>query len=634
MQSEEHRRLPVGAEVVRGGVAFRVWAPHCERVAVVLEESAAGGGEGTTALRPEDGGYFHGVVPAARAGTHYRYRLDGSDRLYPDPASRFQPEGPDGPSRVVDPSAFHWTDGDWCGVELSGQVAYEMHIGTFTRAGTWSAAADELPELHAVGLSLLEVMPVAEFAGRFGWGYDGVDLFAPSHLYGEPDDLRHFVNRAHVLGMGVILDVVYNHLGPDGNYLGCFAADYFTDRYSTDWGAAVNFDGANAGPVREFFVANAGYWIDEFHLDGLRLDATQNIYDGSAEHVLAAISRRVRAAARGRATLLIAENEPQQVDLLRPLSEGGFGMDALWNDDFHHSATVALCGRTEAYYTDYGGTPQEFISGIKWGYLYQGQRYAWQHKRRGSPTFELPPAAFINFLENHDQLSNSGRGERLHRRTSPGRYKALTALLLLGPQTPMLFQGQEFAASSPFPFFADHNPQLMPLVRRGRREFLSQFPSLATPEMQACLLDPGDARTFECAKLDHAERARHAPLYALHRDLLHLRRDDPVFHLQAAGGVDGAVLGPSAFVVRFFDPQRLDRLLVINLGSDLHLDTAPEPLLAPPAACVWELLWSSEDPRYGGCGTAPIERDDGWHLPAEAAVVLRPREDAGSRDDG
>ena len=317
------RRLPIGAEVLpAGGVHFRVWAPRCQQVEVML---AGPGGDGQAlrvALQAEEGGYFSGTVSQAQAGTLYWYCLDGGEAGYPDPASRCQPEGPHGPSQVIDPGAFQWTDTAWPGVRLAGQVLYEMHIGTFTQEGTWIAATHELPELAAMGVTVVEVMPVADFVGRFGWGYDGVNLFAPTRLYGTPDDFRRFVEQAHAVGLGVVLDVVYNHLGPDGNYLKCFADDYFTDRYTTDWGEALNFDGDNAGPVREYFLANAGYWIDEFHLDGLRLDATQNIYDSSSEHILAALSQRSWAAARGRSLILVAENEPQHVKLVQPQRTG------------------------------------------------------------------------------------------------------------------------------------------------------------------------------------------------------------------------------------------------------------------------------------------------------------------------
>lgn len=405
-------------------------------------------------------------------------------------------------------------------------------MGTFTSEGTWKEAAGQLEELAACGITVIEHMPAAEFPGRFGWGYDGVDLFAPTRLYGSPDDFRSFVDAAHRAGIAVILDVVYNHLGPDGNYLPAFSDSYLTDRYSNEWGRAINFDGPESGPVREFFISNARYWIEEFHLDGLRLDATQTMFDASAEHIIAAITASVREAAGSRRTIVIAENEPQQVKLARPRSEGGYGIDALWNDDFHHSAQVAVSGRREAYYTDYLGSPQEFISMVKRGYLYQGQYYLWQNKRRGTPASALPPAAFVQFVQNHDQIANSCCGYRIHRRTSPALLRAITALLLLAPGTPMLFQGQEFAASAPFLYFADLPDRLEAVVREGRKDFLSQFPSLTDPDLRPRLPDPGDPATFIRCKLDLVERESHRETYALHRDLLRLRREDPVFRRQ------------------------------------------------------------------------------------------------------
>jgi maltooligosyltrehalose trehalohydrolase len=409
--------------------------------------------------------------------------------------------------------------------------------------------------------------------------------------------------------------------GPDGNCLERFSPYYFTDRYETDWGTALNFDGPHCGPVREFYASNAGYWIDEFHLDGLRLDATQSIFDRSPQHILAAVTQRVREAAGGRATIVIAENEPQHARLLHSPSAGGYGIDAVWNDDFHHSAMVALTGRREAYYGDHQGTPQELISALKWGYLFQGQRYRWQGKERGTPTLDLAPARFVAFIQNHDQVANSLRGQRVHRLTSSARLRALTAVLLLGPATPMLFQGQEFCASSPFLYFADHGKELASQVRRGRAEFLSQFPSIASPEAARWLADPGAPSTFERSKLDHSERERHREPWLLHHDLLAVRRTDPTFRAQRPRGMDGAVLGSDAFVLRFFGQDDEDRLLLVNLGRDLELAVAPEPLLAPPAGRRWSLLWSSEDPRYGGGGGPSLESP--WVLPGEAAIVLR-----------
>ncbi len=628
MEPKSTAILPFGAELRSdGGVSFRVWAPRRSKVEAIIGNSDNESNQKklTIDLRPEENGYFSGYVAEATDGMTYRYRLDGDSYFCPDPASRFQPQGPHGPSEIVDPAKFQWTDQSWGGVSSEGNVLYEMHIGTFTPNGTWEAASRELKELVDVGITVIEVMPIADFPGRFGWGYDGVNLFAPTRLYGRPDDFRHFVNRAHEAGLGVILDVVYNHLGPDGNYLAQFSEDYFTNRYHTEWGAAINFDGPNCIPVREYFLANAAYWIHEFHLDGLRFDATQQIYDSSPDHILASITRRVREVASPRSVLIVGENEPQKVKLVLPEERGGYGIDTLWNDDFHHSAMVAMTGRADAYYSDYRGTPQEFISAIKWGFLYQGQLYSWQKQRRGTPSFNLQPKKFVNYIQNHDQLANSGSGQRCHDLTSPSRYRAITTLFLLAPQIPMLFQGQEFAASSPFFYFADHKDELARLIAKGRAQFLSQFRVLATPEMQARLPDPGDPMTFVRSKLDLRERQSHAEEYALHRDLLRLRREDSVFRKQQGQRVlEGSVLGLEAFVVRFFSDIEGDNcLLIVNLGRDLTLNPAPEPLLAPPENTRWIIDWTSEDPRYGGWGTPPVETADNWHIQGEAAVVLR-----------
>ena len=624
-QSNFQRRYPIGAELIADGLThFRVWAPKANRLEVALQSASESKPERSFhPLQAESSGYFSGAV-TAKAGTFYRLRINDSETLYPDPASRFQPLGPHGYSCVIDPKQFRWTDQQWKGLQIKGQIIYEMHIGTFTPEGTWRAAAQQLAELARVGVTVVEVMPVADFPGQFGWGYDGVNLFAPSHLYGHPDELRDFVNQAHSLGVGVILDVVYNHFGPEGNYLGAFSSDYFTDRYENEWGAAVNFDGPNSGPVREFFITNGRYWIDEFHFDGFRFDATQSIFDSSDEYILAAIGRAARAAAHNRSLLLVAENEPQEVKLVRPLSEGGYELDALWNDDLHHSSIVALTGRHEAYYSDYRGKPQEFISAAKHGYLFQGQPYTWQEAPRGTPTNGISAEAFVGYLENHDQVANSAFGERVRFQTSPGRYRAMITLLLLGPWTPLIFQGQEFGASSPFLYFADLGADLREPTRRGRRKFLAQFPSLATDEIQAQLPDPSDPENFNRSKLDFSEREKNRGTCDLFFDLLKLRREDPRFREQKLGGVDGAVLGGTSFVLRYFGDDKDDRLLVVNLGESSPLLPAPEPLLAPPLGCRWDTLFTSDLPRYGGPGAIQVTSDEHWLLPAEGAVVLRP----------
>src|SRR5713101_2528260 len=521
------RRYPIGAELIGADEThFRVWAPKAKHVDLVIEENAAKNAKRTFhPLEPEEDGYFSGAARVG-AGACYRFRVDNNpENFHPDPASRFQPDGPHGSSCVVDPMEFQWTDAQWPGVKMKGQVVYEMHIGTFTREGSWRAATEQLAELAKIGITVVEMMPIADFPGNFGWGYDGVDLFAPSHLYGTPDELRAFIDRAHSLGLAVILDVVYNHFGPDGNYIRMFSEDYFTARYEkNDWGESINFDGPDSGPVREFFITKGRYWNDEFHFDGFRFDATQEVKDTSDEYIIGAIGRAARETARPREIILIAENERQEAKLIRPRQKGGDDLDGLLNDDFHHSAVVALTGLREAYYTDYLGSPQEFISAAKYGYLFQGQPYVWQEAPRGTPTFGAPPEAFVAFMENHDQVANTAVGERLRFQTSPGRYRAITALLLLGPWTPLLFQGQEFGASTPFTFFTDTGDGPMrEAIRKGRFEFLAQFPSLAADEVQKRLPVPSDPGVFVSSKLDFSERKTNKHFCELHIDLMRLR---------------------------------------------------------------------------------------------------------------
>ena len=617
------RKYPIGVELLRRSGSpvrahARVWAPRCRSVELVIEDDPSGRSD--SPLEPEGNGYFSGDVANVDAGTRYRFRLDGK-AAYPDPASRFQPEGPHGPSMLIDPARYAWGDSGWPGVSIAGQVIYELHIGTFTPAGTFRAALERLPDIVDLGATVLEIMPLADFPGRFGWGYDGVNFFAPSRLYGTPDDLRALVDAAHRLELGVLLDVVFNHFGPDGNYFTHFGP--YTRSEPSEWGDAPNYDGPEAGPVREYFLTNARYWVEEFHFDGLRLDATQAIADRSSPHVIAELAMAARAGAGGRATIVVGENEPQEAKLARPRDAGGYGLDALWNDDFHHSARVAATGRNEAYFDGYRGTAQELVSAVKHGFLYQGEWYRWQHQSRGTPAFDLPASSFITFITNHDQLANSAAGRRLHDETSRGKLRALTALLLLAPQTPLLFQGQEFEASSPFLYFADHAGGLAAAVREGRKKFLSQFPSIATATGGPTLDDPGDSWTFVRCKLDWSERERNRQPLDLHRDLLRLRRDDPVLRAQRRRAVDGAVLGEHAFVLRFFGGDEGDRLLVVNLGPRLHAEPIAEPLVGTAKDQRWSVVLSTESPRYGGWGTPPLfTTDDGWRIPAECAVFL------------
>ncbi|MDB5508209.1 MAG: Alpha-amylase-family protein [Hyphomicrobiales bacterium] len=609
------RAFPVGAEIVGSGVSFRVFADSSKHVDLCLA------GRDRIPMVAEGDGYFSILVPDLEAGARYRYRLDGG-QLLPDPASRFQPDGPHGDSALVDASAFAWTDGAWEGCRIDGQVIYEMHVGTFTPEGTWAAAMTKLPHLAETGITLIEMMPVSCFPGAFGWGYDGVLLFAPVANYGAPDDLRRFIDAAHALGIGVIHDVVYNHLGPDGNYLAFFSKNYVTERYTNDWGAALNFDGEGALPMREYVVANARYWIEEFHFDGLRLDATQSIHDASSDHVIAEVVRVARQAARPRNIVIVGENEPQDARLVRPPSAGGYGLDALWNDDFHHSAVVAATGRNPAYYNDHAGLPQEFISAAKHGFLFQGQVYEHQAARRGQPALDLTPDKYVLFTENHDQVANSATGRRLHMLTSPGRARALSAMLLLMPGTPMLFQGQEFGSTAPFFYFADHRGELADMVASGRVLFLQQFESMTSDDMKKRLPRPDHQATFDACKLDWSEAAPDGQTLAMTRSCLALRRGDGVLNGSRRIGVDGSVLAEEAFYLRYFAEDGRDRLLFFNLGRDVRRGSIPDPLVAPPAGCVWRSIWSSENPRFGGSGEAPVESDDGWLVPGQSAVVL------------
>jgi maltooligosyltrehalose trehalohydrolase len=624
----DHRAIPIGAEVVAGGVSFRVWAPRRRRIQVILVDEQ-GDERARHELEPHDDGYFAGLIESAQPGNWYWFLVDDETKRYPDPASRFQPRSVHGPSEIVDWKAYNWQDDAWKGVEMPGQVVYELHIGAFTGEGTWASALDRIAHLRDLGVTLIEVMPVAEFQGEFGWGYDGVYWYAPTRLYGRPDDFRSFVDHAHELGVGVILDVVYNHFGPTGNYLSAFSPHYVSKKHGTEWGEAINYDGECAAPVREFVTANVAHWIREYRLDGLRIDATQAIYDDSDDHILAALSRSARAAAGERSIVLIAENEHQDVRHVEPATEnpgaavrGGFGLDGLWNDDFHHTCRVAATGHAEFYYGDYTGSPQELLSAMRWGYLFQGQWTERQGRHRGTPARHVAAMQFVHFLQNHDQVANSAKGLRTHLLTSPGRYRALTAMLLLGPQTPLLFMGQEFAASNPFLYFADHEVDIATLVREGRWEFLRLFPRTASFEEMG-LPDPAERSTFERSKLDWVEAERNAETLLLHRDLLRMRRHDEIFSRQDATMLEGAVIGPDAFLLRWCDVHDDDRLLIVNMGRDFHWRPVAEPLIAAPAGTQWRLMWSSDDPRYGGSGTAVLNIKQ-WNIPGHAAVVLRP----------
>jgi maltooligosyltrehalose trehalohydrolase len=609
-------RLPFGANLHGAGVEFRVWSPGHESVEVVLYGPAA---EEVRPLHPVGAGWFAGEAEGIGAGARYRYRLDGGD-AFPDPASRSQPDGVHEPSEAVDPSTFEWTDGGWTGVPLDDLVIYELHVGTFTPEGTFDAAVERLDEMAALGVTAVEPMPVASFPGARNWGYDGVSLFAPQATYGGPDGLRRFVDAAHARGLAVILDVVYNHLGPEGNYLHAFTGGrYFTDRHQTPWGDAVNFDGPESASVREFVINNSLHWVHEYHVDGLRLDATHAIVDDSAEHVLAEMERRVRESLPpGRHFVFIAEDERNERRVVTPRSEEGLGIDAVWADDFHHQLRRRLAGDHESYFADYGGTVEEMVETLRKGWFYEGQTSPNHGRPRGTPAEGLPPAAFVHCIQNHDQVGNRALGDRLHHGLDPAAYRAAVALLLLSPYTPLLWMGQEWAASSPFLYFTDHPEELGRLVTEGRRKEFQKFSAFADPGTRERIPDPQAEETFTRSKLDWDERERmpHAGILALHRALLHLRRTHPALRRRDRDAFAVHALGPHALSLLRTGDDGNALLLVVSLGGALETELPPGP---------WALYLATEEGRFGGEVEGDLATVTPRHrlsIPGTGAVVL------------
>lgn len=603
-----------GALPGQNGTQFFVWALGRSSAEIAVETV------GTFPMTPLAGGYFGVTVDGIGPGARYKYSFDGA-RAVPDIASRWQPDGNDGPSVVV-ANTYAWSDRGWNGVSPYDRVLYELHIGTFTKGGTWQAAAEKLEFLRDLGVTVLQVMPVSCFKGDFGWGYDSTMLYAPYAPYGSPDEMRAFVDAAHGLGIGVILDVVYNHVGL-GDHYRAFSEHYFTTRHENEWGASFNYDGESARAVRDFIIGNAVYWITDFHIDGLRVDAVQALADESQPHILTELIGAVRKAAEGRSIYIVVENQPQERLMIAPPDEGGHGVDAMYSDDFQHAVRVATTGHDDFYYRDYRGVPQELVSAIKYGFLYQGERSNARDKAYGTYNLDTAPRHFVHFLENHDQVANSPRGFRLSTLATPARLRAVTSLLLLGPQTPCLFQGQEFGSSRPFLYFFGVTGDEAGSVVEGRRKALMNFPGVADPAMSERLPDPTDPTTFARSKLDWSEVEDHDSIVALHRDLLALRRDDPTFSQTSQRRIDGAVLGEAALLIRYITPAPDGhRLLLLNLGHDLPMAVIAEPLLAPPDKHRWVPSWSSEHPRYDGAGRRPVDPEQLWILPGDCAVLL------------
>lgn len=598
--------MPFGTTLENGGVRFRLWAPDCGAVGLQVA------GHGVRAMAKDADGWAEAFVPGLRAGARYGFRVGG--RVVPDPASRFQPDDVHGLSAVVDPLAYDWGDDHWRGRPWEQAVLYELHLGTFTPQGTFAAARDRLDDLAELGVTALSLMPVADFAGGRGWGYDGVLPYAPDSAYGTPDEFKALVDAAHARGLMVLLDVVYNHLGPEGNYLHATAKRFFTHRHHTPWGQAVNYDGADSRPVREFFIHNALYWLTEFHLDGLRLDAVHTIRDDSAVPLLDELATRARALCGGRAIHLVAENDANDARLLERDGAGRPGvLTAQWNDDVHHALHRLLTGEAGGYYRDYAPDPLDhLLRCLREGFAFQGEPSAHRDGlRRGAPSAHLPPTAFVSFLQNHDHVGNRALGERLDALAPPAAVRAALALLLLAPQVPMLFQGEEWGATAPFLFFCDLAPDLVHRVREGRRHEFVHFPEFHGDGAER-VPDPAAAVTFARSKLDWSERTRppHDARLAEVRHLLELRRREIAPRLAGMGGTGAGSerLGERAFVAwwRLGDGSRLSVLAnlsdatapgiasleIVSGDGRLLYSTHGRPEQTLPA---WGLAWYLDD---------------------------------------
>jgi glycogen operon protein len=615
---------PVGASVEGDGTRFRVWAPGHRSVDVVLYGPDA---ERVVPMQAEGEGYFAAHVPGVGAGARYKLRLDGGD-TFPDPASRSQPDGVHEASEVVDPTAFRWTDGAWKGMPLEDMVIYELHVGTVTEEGTFDALVHRLDDLVALGATAIEPMPVCAFPGERNWGYDGVGLYAVTHAYGGPEGLRRLVDAAHARGLAVVLDVVYNHFGPEGNYLPAFTnGKIFTEAHHTPWGAAINYDGEGSRAVRELVILNALHWAHEYHVDGLRLDATHAILDDSPQHLLAELAERVRASLPAdRPFVLIAEDDRNERAVVTPASEGGLGLDGVWADDFHHQVRVRTAGDRESYFADFTGSVRDLAATLRKGWFFEGQLARHRGEERGTPAADIPPRAFVHCIQNHDQVGNRPLGDRLHDVVGLPAYRAASALLLLSPYTPMLWMGQEWAASTPFQYFTDHPEELGKLVTEGRRNEFKSFTAFSDPTNRERIPDPQSPETFRRSVLrwDERTRAPHAGVLELYRVLLRLRRQHPA--LRRRGREDFAVvpLGEDGVALRRRGaPGEPDLLVIAAFGDVLVANLATLDETRPEAG--WRILLATEEARFGGESggrLAQLSPDGRLELRGPAAVVL------------
>ena len=612
-----------GAIPVRDGVRFRVSAPSMSRLTLVIHD---GGAAADYEMTPDSDGVFQAVVAGASAGTHYSYRLDGGE-LRPDPATRYQPCGVHAPSQVIDPDAFTWTDDQWRGVPVADRILYELHIGTFTPEGTFAAATAKLEALRDGGVTVIEIMPLADFAGDRNWGYDGVCLYAPSRAYGHPDDLRRLVDHAHRLGASVMFDVVYNHLGPEGAYLTQFNSRYFTTRHSTPWGNGVNLDGPGSEMVRRFIIDNAAHWIREYHADGLRLDATHALVEESDGAIVRDLVAHVRASS-ARPVFIHAEDDRNLSAMVDDPARGGWGLDAVWADDFHHVMRRLLSGDRYGYYADFAGTVGELARTIERGWLFSGQKSPRRNVARGTDPSAIPMHRFVVCLQNHDQIGNRAFGDRLHHVVAPESWRAASVILLTVPMTPLIFMGQEWAASSPFRFFTDLEPGLGVSVTEGRRREFAEFPEFSSEEKRAAIPDPQARSTFDASRLCWDERGTPPHCFALnlYRALMTLRRDHPTLGASTQLCGEAVALDDDTIAMR----RALDDdefWVVARFRTSGNADLAALVDADKRSHASWRVILTTEDPLFVP-DPDPIAIDTSRptiHFDRAGAVILKRR---------
>lgn len=619
-------RPSIGVWPSETGFDARVWAPDVDTIEIIFESVSTA--RRVVPLQKSPDGYFAASLQDVTAGDRYRFRVNGQ-QLFPDPASRFQPEGVHGPSEVVDPSGFAWSDQGWRGIPRDRLVLYELHVGTFTPDGTFEGVRSHLSDLADLGINAIELMPVADFPGRRNWGYDGVDLFAPARCYGSCDDLRRLVNDAHRFGISVILDVVYNHLGPDGNYLGLFSPYYFSAVHRTPWGPAINLDGEQSEHVRAFFIENALHWFHEYHVDGLRLDATHSLVDEGPRHFLAELASAVRESVSDRVVHLFAEDWRNLSVMLKADREGGWGLDAVWVDDFHHQLRRYLVGDHEGVFRDFRGTIQDLVTTMNRGWLFCGEPSIHRGCARGTDPAGIDPTQLIYFIQNHDRIGNRALGERLNHQVDLPTYRAASVLLLCAAEIPMLFMGQEWDATSPFLFFTDHEPELGLRVTEGRRREFSHYAAFRDPDQLDRLPDIQAEETFMRCRLDWSERAGepHAGVLRLYRALVELRANEISI---AARRLDKYVVQPldeEGVCLRRDGQDGAAIVVAVRLKGSGELPLPAEVASRTRSLGPCTVLLSTEDPRYA---TDPRQIDiseiDGVvHLDFErpGAVILK-----------